>query len=63
MGADSYTAVYRQLLNEYEITWKDYDGSTIDVTLEKYGEVPTHEDPSRAGYKFITWEPEVGEVT
>ena len=52
----------------YTITWKDWDGSTIDTTQVAAGDMPTHADHSRESddnyiYTFDGWEPELAPVT
>ena len=48
----------------YTITWKNDDGSVIDTTTVAKGEIPTHDDPTKADdddhtYTFAGWTPEV----
>ncbi len=55
-------------MNEYTITWKNDDGSTIDTTTVAYGATPTHANPTKANtaqytYTFAGWTPAVTEVT
>ncbi|MCR4804263.1 MAG: hypothetical protein K5981_01235 [Clostridia bacterium] len=59
-------AVFR--VNEYTITWKNYDGSIIDTTSVGYGSIPSHAAPERPGdaehtYTFAGWTPELVAVT
>ena len=63
-GDVTYTATYSSTVNEYTITWKNDDGSTIDTTQVAYGTVPTHADAEKAAtaeyiYTFNGWTPEV----
>ena len=67
-GEATYTATYTATKNSYTITWKQDDGTTIDETTVEYGEVPTHEDPTKDAtaeytYTFAGWTPEVVAVT
>ncbi len=73
-GDATYKAVYKCETNKYEITWKDYDGSTLKVAYLAYGDLPSYgEDPKREvkpsdempyeGWAFDGWYPEVEEVT
>ena len=68
-GDATYKAVYANTTNRYKITWKDYDGTTLEVQSCDYGDVPSYDEtPSRdpepyESYVFEGWEPEVGEVT
>lgn len=59
----TYTATYTATKNKYTITWLDYDETEIDTTEVEYWVVPTHEDPTREGYTFSWWSPEVVAVT
>lgn len=45
------------------ITWLNDDGSLIDTTVVDHGKVPTHEAPTKEGYTFSGWTPEVVAVT
>ncbi len=51
----TYTAAFSQTLREYEITWKNDDGTTIDTTAIAYGSYPTHANPKKSGYRFVGW--------
>ncbi len=67
-GEATYTATYTATKNSYTITWKQDDGTTIDETIVEYGQVPTHEDPTKPAtaeytYTFAGWTPEVVSVT
>ena len=47
----------------YTITWLNEDWTDMDTTTVKYGEVPTHADPTQPAdahytYKFKGWNPE-----
>lgn len=59
----TYIATYTATKNKYTITWTDYDDSIIDTTEVEYWVIPTHEDPTREGYTFSWWSPEVVAVT
>ena len=43
--------------NTYTVTWNDDNGHTIDTTTVAHGEVPTHAEPTKAGYTFAGWTP------
>ena len=63
-----YTAQFDSIENVYTITWLNDDDSQIDQTTVKYGVVPTHDDPTKAGtgeysYTFTGWDKEVVAVT
>jgi hypothetical protein len=67
-GNDTYRATYSSTVNEYTITWKNDDGSTIDTTVVAYGDTPTHADASKAAtaqytYTFSGWDPAIATVT
>ena len=67
-GEATYTATFGSTVNVYTITWKDDGGNVIDTTEVAYGELPTHDDPTKAAtaqytYTFGGWTPEVGAVT
>ena len=67
-GPAVYTAQFTASKNSYEITWKNDNGEVIDVTTAEYGEIPTHEVPSKKGdeqfgYTFSGWSPSVKAVT
>ena len=64
----TYTAVYNSTVNEYTVTWKNDDGSVIDTTQVAYGEVPTHDEPTKRYdryyyYTFAGWDVEPVAVT
>lgn len=66
----TYKAVYEQTVNQYTITWKNWDGTELQSGLVAYGETPvyTGEQPTREGdaehsYAFAGWTPEITTVT
>ena len=66
----TYTATYTETVNEYEITWKNEDGSVIKTDSVKYGQKPVYsgEAPVKAAteqysYVFTGWTPEIEAVT
>ena len=64
----TYTATYSWTLREYEITWLNEDGSSIDTTMVAYGTVPSHADASQPvdaqyTYEFAWWDPTPVAVT
>ena len=66
----TYKAVYEQTVNEYTVTWKNWDGTVLAEKLVPYGTVPTYsgEQPVREGdaehsYTFSGWTPEITAVT
>lgn len=49
-------------LPSFTITWRQYDGTTIDLTFVPYGQIPSHENPIRDAsssyiYTFNRWYP------
>ena len=69
-GDVTYKAIYTQTVNQYTITWKNWDGAELKTEQVAYGEVPayTGETPTRAGdaehtYTFSGWTPEIQPVT
>ena len=66
MGNITYTAKYTPSLRNYTVVWQDYDGTELETdTNVPYGTTPTYdsETPSREGYTFKDWNPEVTTVT
>ena len=67
-GEASYEATYSATKNSYTITWLDDDNSSLGTSIVEYGEVPTHDDPTKQptaqyGYTFAGWNPAVIAVT
>ena len=69
-GDVTYKAVYQQTVNQYTITWKNWDGTELLTEQVDYGQVPdyTGETPTRVGdaehtYSFNGWTPEIIAVT
>jgi hypothetical protein len=66
-GNATYTAQFNSIVNTYTITWKNYDGTILEVDNNvPYGSIPTyngltpnHEDQA---YFFSSWSPSVSEV-
>ncbi len=66
----TYKAVYEQTVNQYTITWKNWDGTELQSEQVNYGEVPAYagETPTRDSdaehtYSFSGWTPEITPVT
>lgn len=66
----TYKAVYEQTVNQYTVTWKNWDGTELLTEKFDYGSVPvyTGETPAREGdmehsYVFSGWTPEITAVT
>ena len=67
----TYTATYSSVVNEYSVTWLNYDGSVLKVDENiPYGETPNYlgDEPQKPGegsqdYAFDHWEPEIVPVT
>ena len=70
-GDTTYTAQYEATVNKYTITWKNYDGTVLEIDYNvEYGQMPTYnrgtpERPATAEYtyKFIGWDKEITPVT
>lgn len=70
-GDAEYTATFESEVRKYTITWKNYDGSILEVDKDaKYGELPTYNGttPKRSKgqgfeYTFSGWNPSVNYVT
>lgn len=69
-GDITYTAVYKQTVNQYEITWKDWDGNVLKTEQVAYGETPVYsgetpvkEEDAQYIYTFTGWTPEITAVT
>jgi uncharacterized repeat protein (TIGR02543 family) len=55
-GNQDYTAEYSSTVNEYQVVFKDWDGSELKSETVKYGEDATAPaEPIRAGYNFASW--------
>ena len=69
-GDDVYTAVFAQTINQYTVTFKNYDGSVLQSTSVAYGDVPVYSGatpvkPStdQYTYTFTGWDKEIAAVT
>lgn len=70
-GAATYKATFSSTVNTYTITWKNWDGTTLETdenvpygTMPSYnGEEPTKAEDEQNTYTFQDWSPEVAEVT
>ena len=66
-----YTATYDQTLNQYTVTWQNWDGSVLKTDegveygkIPQYdGAMPTRPDDGQNEYVFAGWTPEVTTVT
>lgn len=66
----TYKAVYEQSVNQYTITWTNWDGTELKSEQVAYGEVPSYtgDAPTKEGdaehnYTFSGWTPEITAVT
>ena len=66
----TYTAQFNASVNEYTVTWKNYDGTVLETDQTGYGTTPTYDGdaPTKPGddlhyYTFSGWSPSVAEVT
>jgi hypothetical protein len=71
-GDATYTAQFSDAVNSYTVTctWKNYDGTTLEVDNVTYGTMPSYDGatPSKGGsaqytYTFSGWSPSVVAVT
>ena len=67
-GAAEYKAQFSEVVNSYEIVWKDENGTLIDTTTVEYGSMPLHSDLNNretreAYFEFDGWEPNLKAVT
>ena len=69
-GDMTYTAVYQQTVNQYTVTWNNWDGTQLKSEKIAYGQTPAYsgENPSRAEdvravYTFNGWSPAISPVT
>ena len=64
-GDATYTAQYSETVNEYTVTWLNWDGSELATQTVAYGETPAYTGtPSRVAtaeytYTFNAWSPAV----
>ena len=58
------TATYTESVNEYTVTFKDFDGETLKSETVPYGEgVEAPENPTRQGFVFTGWDKNFDIVT
>lgn len=69
-GDVTYTAVFTETVNEYTITWQDYNGAVLDTVSVQYGQMPAfsgtqpyREPDAHYTYTFAGWTPEISAVT
>jgi len=67
-GDATYTATFSASLNQYTVTFKDEDGTTLSSETLYHGATPTCAEPSKQAdaqytYTFNGWSPEVTTVT
>lgn len=69
VGDATYTATYQEVLRSYSITFKNGDGSNLEVKDVAYGQVPataltpTKESTVDKDFTFDHWDPEPAAVT
>ena len=66
----TYTATFTETVNEYDVTFKNYDDSVLQTGKVAYGstpaytgETPTKPDDAEYTYEFSGWSPEIASVT
>lgn len=69
-GDDVYTAVFSKTVNQYTVTFKNWDGSVLQSTSVAYGETPVYAGatPTKPAtdqytYTFSGWDKEIAAVT
>ena len=69
-GEETYTAVFAQTVNQYTVTFKNWDGSVLQSTSVAYGDmpnytgaVPTKPATAQYTYTFSGWDKEIASVT
>ncbi len=60
----TYTATFTEKSKSYSITWKNDDGSIIDVTVVEHGKMPSYAAPTKLSnaeysYAFAGWSPAI----
>lgn len=61
IGASHLTFIAQYEKMSYDVTYFDYDSTTVikKYTVEYEDEIPTAKNPTRDGYTFAGWDPEV----
>lgn len=59
-GEATYTATYTETANQYTIIFDTAGGSSVAPITQAYGTAVTApDDPTRTGYTFVNWNPEI----
>lgn len=66
-GEATYTATYKVSKRTFTVTWNDDEGNLIDTTEVAYGDVPSHDNPTKKPtvdtvFSFLGWDPEPAEI-
>ena len=66
----TYTAQFKQTVNNYTVTWKNYDGTTLQTDTIAYGTTPSYDGatPTKTAtaqytYTFSDWDKAIAAVT
>jgi uncharacterized repeat protein (TIGR02543 family) len=63
-GDQTYNATFSSEINSYTVTFKDWDGTTLDTQSVEYGAAATAPaDPTRTGYTFTGWDKAFTNIT
>lgn len=69
-GNKTYTATYTSVVNEYDVTFKNYDGTVLQSSKLPYNSMPTYSGtvpikPSTQQYTYVFsgWSPSISQVT
>ena len=70
-GDVTYTAVFKEVIRQYQVTWKNEDGTVLKTEMYNYGDTPDYGNESTApakesteefNYEFSGWSPAISAV-